>query len=63
MSKSKRSRGNNSKEQRIHRVNSEVKTRLDKYKHLVYDEDVYDSDEFIESLTAKSKIYSKQEPK
>jgi hypothetical protein len=60
MSKSKSSRG---KEQRIHRVNSEVKTRLDKYKHLVYDEDVYDSDEFVESLTAKSKIYSKQEPK
>lgn len=63
MSKSKRSRGNYSKEQRIHRVSSEGKTRLDKYKHLVYDEDVYDSDEFIESLTSKSKIYSKQEPK
>lgn len=63
MSKSKRSRGNYSKEQRIHRVSSEGKTRLDKYKHLVYDEDVYDSDEFVESLSAKSKIYSKQEPK
>lgn len=63
MSKSNRSRGNNSKEQRIHRVSSEGKTRLDKYKHLVYDEDVYDSDEFVESLSAKSKIYSKQEPK
>ena len=63
MSKSKRSRGNLSKEQRIHRVSSEGKTRLDKYKHLVYNEDVYDSDEFVESLSAKSKIYSKQEPK
>lgn len=63
MSKSKRSRGSNQKEQRIHRVSSEGKTRLDKYKHLMYDEDVYDSDEFLESLTAKSKIYSKHEPK
>ena len=62
MSKSKRSRGY-SKEQRIHRVSSESKTKLDKYKHLLYNEDVYDSDEFVESLTAKSKIYSKHEIK
>tara|TARA_Y100000022_G_C13079195_1_gene296973 strand:+ start:178 stop:318 length:141 start_codon:yes stop_codon:yes gene_type:complete len=40
----------------------EDKTRLDKYKHLLYDEDVYDSDEFHESLTAKSKIQSKIKP-
>lgn len=63
MSKSKRSRGNFQKEQRVHRVSSEGKTRLDKYKHLLYDEDVYDSDEFAESLTAKSKIYSKHDSK
>ena len=40
----------------------EDKTRLDKYKHLLYDEDVYDSDEFQQSLTAKSKIHSKIKP-
>ena len=55
MSKSNNSRRSNQKE-RMRRV-GEDKTRLDKYKHLLYDEDVYDSDEFHESLTAKSKKY------
>ena len=44
----------------MRRVGSD-KTKLDKYKHLLYDEDVYDTDEFHPSLTAKSKIYSKQQ--
>ncbi len=60
MSKSNNSRRSNQKE-RMRRV-GEDKTRLDKYKHLLYDEDVYDSDEFQQSLTAKSKIHSKIKP-
>ena len=60
MSKSNNSRRFNQKE-RMRRV-GEDKTRLDKYKHLLYDEDVYDSDEFHKSLTAKSKIQSKIKP-
>ena len=59
MSKSNNFRRSNQKE-RMRRVGSD-KTKLDKYKHLLYDEDVYDTDEFHQSLTAKSKIYSKQQ--
>ena len=60
MSKSNNSRRSNQKE-RMRRV-GEDKTRLDKYKHLLYDEDVYDSDEFQQSPTAKPKIHSKIKP-
>ena len=60
MSKSNNSRRSNQKE-RMRRV-GEDKTRLDKYKHLLYDEDVYHSDDFQHSLTAKSKIHSKIKP-
>ena len=60
MSKSNNSRRSNQKE-RMRRV-GEDKTRLDKYKHLLYDEDVYDSDEFQQSLNEKKKIHSKIKP-
>ena len=33
-------------EKRMRRVPSEDKTRLDKYKHIVYNEDMYESEEF-----------------
>jgi len=54
----------NSREQRgrrMRRVPSETKTKLDKYKHHIYDEDVYDSEEFIEHLNVKSRIQRKPE--
>ncbi len=44
---------------RMRRVPSDDRTRLDKYKHLVYNEDVYDSEEFLEDLAAKSRIQRK----
>ena len=42
-------------EKRMRRVPSEDKTRLDKYKHLVYNEDIYESEEFLDALDKKSK--------
>ena len=53
MSKSNNSRRSNQKE-RMRRV-GEDKTQLDKYKHLLYDEDVYDSDEFHRVTNCKIK--------
>ena len=44
----------------MRRVGSD-KTKLDKYKHHIYDEDVYDSEEFIEHLNVKSRIQRKPE--
>jgi|TARA_B110000908_G_scaffold172118_1_gene237781 hypothetical protein len=52
----------NDRDRRIRRVPSDNKTRLDKYKHLIYDEEVYESDEFMDDLDKKSKIQRKQKP-
>ena len=41
-------------EKRMRRVPSEDKTRLDKYKHLVYNEDIYESEEFLDALDKKN---------
>ena len=33
---------------RVRKVESDVKTRLDKYKHMLYDENIYESDDFYD---------------
>ena len=42
-------------EKRMRRVPSEDKTSLDKYKHIVYNEDIYESEEFLDALDKKVK--------
>ena len=49
-------------EKRMRRVPSEDKTRLDKYQHLLYNEDMYESNEFLNDLDKKSKIQLKHKP-
>ena len=49
-------------EKRMRRVPSEDKTRLDKYSHLMYNEDMYESEEFLDALDKKSKIQRKHKP-
>ena len=49
-------------EKRMRIVPSEDKTRLDKYKHLVYNEEMYESEEFLDDLDKKSKIQRKHKP-
>ncbi len=49
-------------EKRMRRVPSEDKTRLDKYSQLLYNEDAYESNEFLNALDKKSKIQRKQKP-
>ena len=49
-------------EKRMRRVPSGDKTRLDKYSHLMYNEDMYESEEFLDALDKKSKIQRKHKP-
>ena len=49
-------------EKRKRRVPSDIKTRLDKYQHIMYNEDTYDSEEFYDALDKKSKIQRKLKP-
>ena len=46
MSKKKRSHRNASDERRVRKVDSELKTPLDKYKHILYNDYLYDEDDF-----------------
>ena len=49
-------------EKRMRRVPSDIKTRLDKYQHIMYNEDMYESEEFYDALDKKSKIQRKLKP-
>ena len=49
-------------EKRMRREPSDIKTRLDKYQHIMYNEDTYDSEEFYDALDKKSKIQRKLKP-
>ena len=46
-------------EKRMRRVPSDIKTRLDKYQHIMYNEDMYESEEFYDALDKKSKMCKK----
>ena len=49
-------------EKRMRRVPSDIKTRLDKYQHIMYNEDMYESEEFYDALDKKSKIQRNLKP-
>ena len=46
-------------EKRVRRVSSEGKTKLDKYKHLLYNEDLYDDEMFDDLNYHTQKIQRK----
>lgn len=37
-------------EKKVRMIDSEGKTKLDKYKHLLYDEDLYEDDDFYDEF-------------
>ena len=48
--KSNRSHRDYDGEKRVRMCDSEGKTKLDKYKHLLYDEDLYEDDDFYDEF-------------
>ena len=41
---------NSDDERRVRRLDSEDKTKLDKYKHLIYDDTLYEDDDFYDEF-------------
>lgn len=60
MSKKRNRTSHGDNEERVRRCESEGKTKLDKYKHLLYNDDLYDDDLFDDLHYHTQKIQRKK---